>query len=123
MSILGASKVGAKLGAFASDLIFDYTKSKYEDKVSKLEGLIAQLKTHQTTLEDLKSRIPSFWEDELANKTVATLNLTLQDVARKMETAKDLVVIFKETINELDGSKENLSSKLDDAIGLLEILD
>jgi hypothetical protein len=123
MSIIGASILGAKLGDWASELIFDYTREQYEDKIATLEGLIAKLEAHKRTLEDFKNQIPSFWEDSNAVDTAQALNLTLISVNNKMETAKGLVAVFKETAADLGGAKESMGEKLKDAIGLLEIIE
>lgn len=120
MSILGAVKVGAQVGIAVHNFVFNYTQNEYEDKIAELERLIGKLETHKKNLEDLKDWIPSFWDDENARKTVATLEITIREVNRKMDTAKDLTAVFKNTVRDLEGSKINLGNLLEDAQGLLE---
>ena len=53
MSIIGAVGVGVTIGKAATGFIFNYTKSKYEDKLTVLQDLLADLEGHKAELEAL----------------------------------------------------------------------
>lgn len=121
MSIINAIDVGARIGDAVSGFLFQYTKAQYEEKINELDTHIAQLNTHLDNLISLKDRIPTFWKDDNANKTVATLEMTIKNVQRDMETAQNLAQVFRDAVASFDTSNEKLHGYIEDALGLLNL--
>lgn len=123
MSIKGAINVGGSLGKLGTGFVFNYTKDVYENKISELETSIARLNEHLDTLRDLKSQIPQFWEDDNARETAQALDKTIRKVEQQMSTAESLMQTLRTAVNSLDSSKEELHKSIEDALGLLNLLD
>ena len=119
MSIIGAVAVGAAAGKLVSDFVFNYTKDVYEAKINELTNLVARLKNHLNELENLKSEIPSFWNDDNARKSLEAINLTIQRTKSNMDIAQRLLDNFKETVANMDNSQNTLGSVIEDAVGIL----
>lgn len=119
MSILGAVVVGGGLGLAGQNFIFNYTKDVYEAKVNELTNLIARLQNHLSELENLKSEIPSFWDDDNARKSNQAITVTMERTKDAMDVAQRLLDNFKETINNLDNSQNTLGGFIEDALGIL----
>lgn len=119
MSILGAVAVGAALGTAASGYLFNYSKSEYETKISELEALISRLNEHLTTLRNLRSQVPQFWDDENAQETSRALDTTISKVEREMSTAESLARTFRTAVESLDSSKDVVKNLVSDAMGIL----
>ena len=119
MSIMGAVAAGGIIGKAVSGYMFNYTKSVYEAKISELEGLISRLNEHLTTMENLRSQLPHFWDDENAQKTCKALDDTITRTKQEMATAESLTRIYRATVDSLDRSKDKVKNLVDDALGLL----
>lgn len=122
MSIMGAINVGVTLGKAASGFIFNYTKSKYEAKITVMEGLLADLEGHKAELEVLKEEIPQFWNDDNAYETKLVLDSTIRSVEHSMFMVKQSLETLRTVVNELDGSKEELHNHVTQAKALLDAL-
>lgn len=122
MSITAAIVVGGGLGIAASKFLFNYTKNEYDQKIAELDLLITKLNSHLETLISLRNQIPGFWEDENAQNTAATLDVTIEKVRSNMATAESLSNTFKLTVNSLDGSRDVLTGFVQDALGALTSL-
>ena len=116
---IAAYQFGHTLG---EAMVVNFNREVCEMKISELEGLIGRLAIHQSKLENLKNRIPAFWEDDRAEKVIAALNRTMADVSKKMITAKDLVATYKSAMQSMESSESKATELLEDAWALLEAL-
>lgn len=123
MAIGTAIAIGATLGLAGQGFLFNYTKDQYEVKVSELEGLLARLKEHLSRLQELRSQLPQFWEDDTAQKTGEALDKTIKQVIDAMNLSENLLSTYKTVIESLGGSKETLSELITDALGVLSAND
>lgn len=119
MPIGAAIALGVGLGIGATELMFNYTKRDYEVKVDKLETLIRELENHLSKLRELRSSVPSFWDDDEGRKTCQILDEMISKVVNKMDQAKSLTRIYKNAISEFDTSKSVMVETLESAFGLL----
>ena len=126
MSILAGALLVGKAAEKASGIAamaVNFKKEKCEEKIAELEGLVARLENHQTKLVSLKNRIPAFWEDDRANAVKAALDRTMEDVNKKMITAKDLIITYKAAVEGFEKAEEYATGLIQDALGLLNSLD
>ncbi len=123
MSIIGAIGVGLTLGKGVSDLLFKYTQQAYLDKIEDLNAVIGRLNTHLTNLTNMRNEIPSFWNDEEGKSALAAIDVNIEKVTIQLGTAKDMVVLLRQTVDALEGGKAGLGEKIQDAKGLLDILE
>ena len=123
MSIIGAIGIGLGLGKFASDLMFKYTQNVYLERIGELDAVIGKLNTHLTNLTNLRNDIPTFWNDDDAKKALDTIDINIQKVTTQLGTAKDMAKLLRETVDALESGKAGLGEKIQDAKGLLDILD
>ena len=118
-ALIGSAVTASKIGA----MMVNFKKDRCEKKIAELEGLIARLENHQTKLENLKNRIPAFWEDDRATAVKKALDRTMGDVSKKMTTAKELVVTYKAAMEGFEKAEEYATGLVEDALGILESLD
>lgn len=122
MSILGAAAAGVMLGDVAKDLVFNYSKKQYTDKVEELSGLIARLNKHLTELENLRAEVNSFWKDAGSSTALASLDKTIAITKIKTEHAQALMETFQKTVENMDQSQAGLDAALDMAKTILGAL-
>lgn len=120
MSISAVVSAGAVLGGTGQGFLFNYTRNEYEIKVAELEELIARLNQHLDRLQELRSQIPQFWDDENARETGVVLDKTIKRVLDAMNLSENLSRTYKSTIEALGGSKETLAELIGDAMGILD---
>ena len=97
-------------------MIIKYNQQTYQAKIDVLEGYYQILGTHLTRMESLKSEMFNYWNDESAQKAGQALNVTINDVRRKMDQTTDAMAFFRSLISQLEGSKTGVDDLLDAAL-------
>ncbi len=120
MSIGAIISAGADLAGVGQGFLFNYTRHEYEIKVAELEELIARLNQHLDRLQELRSQIPQFWDDENARETGVVLDKTIKRVLDAMNLSENLSRTYKSTIEALGGSKDTLAGLIGEAMGILD---
>ncbi|MBE6942012.1 MAG: hypothetical protein E7455_07020 [Ruminococcaceae bacterium] len=120
MSLIVAAAGAVVGGMVIKDYVFNYTKDEYESKISELTNLVARLNNHLTELENLKSEIPSFWDDDKAKKAFDAITLTIQRTKDNMQIAQRTLDQYKQIVADLDNSQGTLGDLLEGAVGLLQ---
>lgn len=127
MSIVAAAgavatvTAGLEAGQIASNYVFKYTKSEYEQKITELERAYANLDEHKTNLINLRSQIPTFWKDAAGQETSRALNDTIGQTEREMQTVKKFIELFRTTVTELDESQNKISTTIDELQKLISL--
>ena len=100
-------------------IVVNYTKAQYVAKITELEGYYRSLESHLARMEELKSQMFNFWDDENARKTGEILAIEIRQVRNAMTRTSDLLTFFKSTVEKLDGANLNVGNVLSDALGIL----
>ena len=111
---LGIIAAAGLAGVAANNYVFNYTKDAYEQRINELQSYITKLQDHKKNLEDLRSGISEFWDDENARKTSRLLLEQLGEIERYNEWAEETVRDLQLVVQELDGDKNVLSQLIDD---------
>ncbi len=101
------------------NVIVKYTKSQYTAKISELEGCVQRLQTHLTTLESLKGRVPSFWDDPQAPDYLKRLTTAIVGVRNAMDRTQKLLAEYEGMVNEMSGVTAMTTGVLDDIGGII----
>ena len=72
-----------------------YTKAQYQAKIDELEAYYNELARHLTTLENLKSQMFNFWNDENARKAADSLVNTIAKVKGEMNYTREMIIMYK----------------------------
>lgn len=100
-------------------ILVNYTKAQYEAKVVELEGYYNMLSQHLTKMEELKSKMFEFWDDENAQKTGLLLSVKIGSVRDTMDSTNESILFYKSTIEKLDGANLSVGDMIGDALGIL----
>lgn len=99
--------------------ILKYSKGQYQAKIAELESYYAQLETHLQKMEDLKSRMFSFWNDKNAQITGQILAIEIRSVRSAMDRTNDMLRFYRTAVEELGGTDGAVSDLLQEALGML----
>lgn len=97
----------------------NYEKAQYQAKITELEGYNNQLSEHLSRMEELKSRIFDFWDDENGRKAGQALAQQIRHVQSTKDKTTEMINFYKSTIEEIDGVNLNVSGLLESAISIL----
>ena len=99
--------------------VLKYSKAQYMAKITELEGYYAQLQSHLTRMEDLKSQMFQFWNDKNAQTTGQILAIQIRSVRSAMDRTNDMLTFYKSAVEELGGTDNALGGMLQDALSML----
>jgi len=99
-----------------------YTKAQYQAKVTELEGYYNMLSQHLTKMQDLKSKMFEFWDDENARMAGQVLAIKIRSVENTMDITNDSIIFYKSAIDKLDGASLSVGDLLGDALSVLGVL-
>ena len=100
-------------------IIINYAKKDYLAKITELEGYHKQLTEHLAKMQELKSQIPNFWEDENAQKTGEILNIQIHSTERTMAQVEDNLTFYRSIIEKLGGVGSSANELLEKALGII----
>jgi prefoldin subunit 5 len=111
MSFIGA---GAKVAVAAGDLILNYSKDVYEEKISKLKVYVSKLNTHLNNLEKYKEEVRGFWTDgESLEGYLMKIQRNIIKIKNAITDTENMIKMYQEIIDDQLG----LSSKLVGIVG------
>lgn len=99
--------------------VVKYTKAQYQAKITELEGYYNQLDQHVARMQDLKSKMFSFWEDANAQTAGQILAAQIRDVQKTMDRTNATINFYKSAIDQLDGANFSVGDILKDALSVL----
>ena len=99
-----------------------YTKSQYLAKISELEGYYNMLAEHLARMQDLKSKMFEFWDDENARTAGQVLAIKIRHVQNTMDITNDSILFYKSAVEKLDGANLSVGDLLGDALSILGVL-
>ena len=106
----------------SSNIVLNYSRNYYEQKISALENYSRQLEQHLNTLDTLKGKIKDFWKDDDAITYMKTLNAQIGSV----RTAQDMVNTLRATYaglqQEIKKTKAKVTIDITDISGMLKLI-
>lgn len=103
-------------------LSIKYSQAQYQAKLTELEGYHQMLAEHLSKMQELKSKMSDFWDDENGRKAALALHNEIQSVQTTMDRTKQTITFYQSTIDKLDGSNLDVGNILGDAITILGTL-
>ena len=107
----------------SSNIVLNYSRNYYEQKISALENYSRQLEQHLNTLDTLKGKIKDFWKDDDAVTYTKPLNTQIGSV----RTAQDMVNTLRATYaglqQEIKKTKAKVTIDIADISGMLRLID
>ena len=100
-------------------IIINYAKKDYLAKITELEGYHKQLSEHLGKLQEYKSQIPNFLEDENAQTTAEILNIQIHRTERTMAQVEDNLTFYRSIIEKLGGVGSSTNELLEKALGII----
>ena len=103
-------------------VVIKYTKAQYQAKIDELEAYYSELARHLTNLENLKSQMFDFWNDENARKAADSLVNTIVKVKGEMNYTREMIIMYKNIVAKLDSTNASMSDLLEEASSILNLL-
>ena len=103
-------------------VVIKYTKAQYQAKIDELEAYYSELARHLTNLENLKSQMFDFWNDENARKAEDSLVNTIAKVKGEMNYTREMIIMYKNIVAKLDSTNASMSDLLEEASSMLKLL-
>ena len=119
MGIIGAVVSGVTAGNAVTNFIFNYSKSEYAERITKIQGLITELDGHLARLENYKNRLSGIWSDEAGASALKSIQATINITKTKQNNAKQVMNMFQNMIENLDAGQGEWNAKMEEALGLL----
>ena len=95
--------------------ILNYSKAEYQAKITELEGYYAQLGQHLERMENLKSEMFNYWNDEAARKAGLILSSEIRSVRSAMDSTSDMMNFYKSAVEKFNGTIASIQDLLDEA--------
>lgn len=100
-------------------IIINYAKKDYLAKITELEGYHKQLSEHLGKMQEYKSQIPNFWEDENAQLAAQILNNQIRSTERTMAQVEDNLTFYRSIVEKLGGVGDSTSELLKKALSII----
>ena len=100
-------------------VIIRYTKQHYLGQIDELEGYKQLLDTHLTKMCGYRDQISSFWDDSNAQTAYRVLNALISQVEFTMNQTQEMIIFYRNAVNELDATNIISSDLLEKALSLL----
>lgn len=98
-----------------SNMIINYSKAVYDNKISELESYIKQLEGHRVNLEGYRDKIRNLWDDSEAERYYSNLSEQILAVKNAAQRTTDLKTIYERASAEFAKQKTLTSGLIDDA--------
>ncbi|MGF0143987.1 hypothetical protein [Sharpea azabuensis] len=118
-SVLGA---GLYLGGKGQQIIINYSKSKYDAKISELQGYIKELEGHQAKLESYEQQLFSAWNDANAAEYKIALQKQTKAVKNAINRAKSLKDIYQQASDALKNQKNVFQQTVEEVSKAIDTL-
>ena len=103
-------------------VVIKYTKAQYQAKIDELEAYYSELARHLTNLENLKSQMFDFWNDENARKAEDSLVNTIAKLKGELNYTREMIIMYKNIVAKLDSTNASMSDLLEEASSMLKLL-
>lgn len=107
----------------SSNIVLNYSRSYYEQKITALENYSRQLEQHLNTLDTLKGKIKDFWKDDDAITYMKTLNAQIGSVRRAQDMVNNLRATYAGLQHEIKKTQAKVTIDIEDISGMLRLID
>lgn len=98
-----------------SNMIINYSKTVYDNKISELESYIKQLDGHRANLEGYRDKIRNVWDDSEAERYYSNLSEQILAVKNAAQRTTDLKTIYERASADFAKQKALTSGLIGDS--------
>lgn len=102
--------------------VINYSKQVYLNKITELEGYGTRLKGHLATLEGLRDRVRTVWDDDAGQEYYDLLSKQIIAVRNANDRIDSLRGIYQEAIGDMTKAGTLIGGDLDDAKSIISML-
>ena len=107
----------------SSNVVLNYNRGYYEQKIAAIESYGRQLEQHLNTLDNLKGKIKDFWQDDDAVTYMKNLAMQINSVRNAQSLVDSLRATYTELQQEIKETKDKVTIDVTDISGMLSIID
>ena len=107
----------------SSSIVMNYNQGYYEQKIAVLESCARQLEQHLNTLDNLKTKINDFWQDDDALAYQKNLAMQINSVRNAQSLVDSLRATYTALQQEIKETKDKVTIDVTDISGMLSIID
>lgn len=105
-----------------SNMVLNYDKAVYENKISELESYVKRLDAHRVNMENYRNRLKELWDDSESEKYYSILSEQIQAVKNSGERITDLKMLYENASGDITEAKAAMSGLMDDAEAAMKVL-
>lgn len=122
MSLAGAV-LGGSIGANAGgNLLLNYTRNQYQEKIDQLESCKTRLDAHLAQLEAYQQQLYNFWTGENAEEYFAMIGVQIMAVRSAQTRVETTLQNWQEVVDKMEHTKETVSELTGGATNVLKDL-
>lgn len=103
-----------------AEFVLKYQRQVYVDKYNAVNGILGRLETNLGELEQLKTDMFNFWNDEAARQAGSLLQDQIQLVKNQINLTKSWLKTYEKVTDELDRGSTLINDIADEAKNALE---
>ena len=107
----------------SSNIVLNYNRGYYEQKISAMESYGKQLEQHLNTLDNLKGKIKDFWQDDDAATYLKNLTMQISSVRGAQGLVDSLRTTYTELQQQIKETKDKVTIDVTDISGMLSIIE
>lgn len=104
------------------NVIINYSKAVYDNKISEFESYIKRLSAHLEMLEGYREKLRNFWDDSEADRYYNVLSEQIRAVRNAMNRTTELKTIYERTSADMAKQKTLTGGLIDEAEAALKML-
>lgn len=113
MDIITGLAIGNKGGKAVNNLICNYAKSVYEERIQKLESAKKKLEGHIDNLDSYKNDIRTIFTGDEADKYTKQLEIEINSVRVAHKRVEEAIAIWKTALDDQEAARKEINDKLD----------
>lgn len=115
MDAVQATNAGWNIGVIAGEEMLKYDRGVYEDRLVELKKIKDELAMHLENLNQMKGKIPGFWDDMLGDKLSDTLQTWTKNIQEADDKIQSMIVTTEDLMAGLDEQLGSAEASLDSA--------
>lgn len=123
MPLLGEILAGVEIGKGITNIILRYSKSEYQEKISRLSNCLSKLDKHLASLEGYENQLKQYWDDDTAESYHKVIKKEIKAVKNSQEQVGNQIMMWENAIKEMEDTVGQQTAKIDDMTSILNALD
>lgn len=107
----------------SSNIVLNYNRGYYEQKIAAMESYAKQLEQHLNTLDNLKGKIKDFWQDDDAVTYMKNLAKQINSVRTAQGLVDSLRATYTDLQQQIKDTKDKVTIDVTDISGMLSIIE